>query len=78
MQFEGVFAIDGKELRRSFDPASGKSALHMVSPWGQEQRLVLAKIATDARSNEIMVVPWMLALGASCLTMWSCCSVIRS
>jgi hypothetical protein len=52
-QFERVVAIDGKVLRRSFDRAIGKSTLHMVSAWGSEQRLVLAQIATDARSNEI-------------------------
>ena len=39
---EGVVAIDGKVLRRSFDHASGKSPLHMVSAWGCQQRLVLA------------------------------------
>ena len=47
-QCEGVVAIDGKVLRRSFDRASGKSPLHMVSAWGCEQRLVLAQVATDA------------------------------
>src|SRR5208337_5427043 len=31
---EGVVAIHGKVLRRSFDSASGKSPLHMVSAWG--------------------------------------------
>ena len=50
---QGVIAIDGKVLRRSFDRASNKSALHMVSAWGCDQRLVLAQIATDAKSNEI-------------------------
>ena len=30
-QTTGVVAIDGKTLRRSFDTASEKSALHMVS-----------------------------------------------
>ncbi len=59
-QVEGVVAIDGKVLRRSFDRASGKSALHMVSAWGCEQRLVLAQIATDAKSNEITAVPKLL------------------
>jgi hypothetical protein len=39
----------GRFLRRSFDRASGKSALHMVRAWGCEQRLVLAQIATDAK-----------------------------
>jgi predicted transposase YbfD/YdcC len=58
----GVVAIDGKVLRRSFDRASGKSALHMVSAWGCEQRLVLGQIATDAKSNEITAVPKLLKM----------------
>ena len=41
---QGVVAIDGKMQRRSVDKASGKSALHMVSAWGTEQRLVLARL----------------------------------
>jgi predicted transposase YbfD/YdcC len=61
-QLQGVVAIDGKVLRRSFDRASGKSALHMVSAWGAEQRLVLAQIATDAKSNEITAVPKLLRM----------------
>lgn len=59
---EGVVAIDGKVLRRSFDTASGKSALHMVSAWGCEQRMVLGQIATDAKSNEITAVPKLLRM----------------
>jgi DDE_Tnp_1-associated/Transposase DDE domain len=61
-QCQGVVAIDGKVLRRSFDRASGKSALHMLSAWGCEQRMVLAQIATDAKSNEITAVPELLKL----------------
>jgi len=59
---EGVVAIDGKVLRRSFDRASGTSPLHMVSAWGCEQRLVLAQVATDAKSNEITAVPALLKM----------------
>src|SRR5882757_5591347 len=59
---QGVIAIDGKVLRRSHDTASGKSALHMVSAWGCEQRMVLAQIATDAKSNEITAVPKLLEM----------------
>jgi predicted transposase YbfD/YdcC len=59
---QGVIAIDGKVVRRSFDTASAKSPLHMVSAWGCEQRLVLAQIATDAKSNEITAVPKLLAM----------------
>jgi predicted transposase YbfD/YdcC len=55
-----VVAIDGKVLRRSFGRASGKSPLHMVSAWGCEQRMVLAQIATEAKSNEITAVPKLL------------------
>jgi predicted transposase YbfD/YdcC len=57
---QGVIAIDGKTLRHSFDTASATSALHMVSAWGCEQRLVLAQRATDAKSNEITAVPKLL------------------
>ena len=34
----------------------------MVSAWGCEQRLVLAQIATDAKSNEITAVPVLLKM----------------
>lgn len=62
MAAQGVVAIDGKALRRSFDRASGQSALHMVSAWGCEQRLVMGQIATDAKSNEITAVPKLLEM----------------
>lgn len=59
---QGVVAIDGKVLRRSFDRAAENSALHMVSAWGCEQRLVLAQIATDAKSKEITVMSKLLKM----------------
>ena len=59
---QGVVSIDGKVVRRSFDRASSKSALHMISAWGCEQRLVLAQIATDEKSNEITAVPKLLQM----------------
>ena len=34
----------------------------MLSAWGCEQRLVLAQIATDAKSNEITAVPKLLEM----------------
>src|ERR1700692_317966 len=61
-QCQGVIAIDGKVLRRSHDRARGKSALHMVSAWGCQQRMVLGQIATDEKSNEITAVPKLLAM----------------
>jgi len=55
-----VIAIDGKTLRRSFDKASSKSAVHMVSAWATENGLVLGQIQTDAKSNEITAIPRLL------------------
>lgn len=59
---QGVIAIDGKTLRRSFDRASQKSALHLVSAWAADQRLVLGQLAVDGKSNEITAVPKLLDL----------------
>jgi predicted transposase YbfD/YdcC len=59
---EGVVAIDGKTLRRSFDAASSASPLHLVSAWACEQRLVLGQLAIDSKSNEITAVPKLLEL----------------
>jgi predicted transposase YbfD/YdcC len=55
-------AIDGKTLRRSFDRAAGKAALHLVSAWATEQHLVLGQVAVDAKSNEITAIPKLLEL----------------
>jgi predicted transposase YbfD/YdcC len=55
-------AIDGKSLRRSFDRASGKAALHLVSAWATEQHLVLGQVAVDCKSNEITAMPKLLEL----------------
>jgi len=57
-----VVAIDGKTLRRSFDTASGKGAIHMVSAWAAEARLVLGQVKTDEKSNEITAIPKLLEL----------------
>jgi predicted transposase YbfD/YdcC len=52
----GVIAIDGKTLRRSLDPRRARSALHMISAWCCDKRLVLAQIATNTKSNESAAV----------------------
>jgi predicted transposase YbfD/YdcC len=55
-------AIDGKTLRRSFDHASGKTALHLVSAWASEQHLVLGQVAVESKSNEITAIPQLLKM----------------
>ena len=59
---QGVVALDGKTLRRSFDRASYASPLHLVSAWAVEQRLVLAQRAVEDKSNEITAVPQILKM----------------
>ena len=55
-----VVAIDGKTLRRSYDRSSNKAAIHMVSAWATENRLVLGQIKTEEKSNEITAIPELL------------------
>lgn len=55
-------AIDGKTLRRSHDRHSARSALHLVSAWSVENRLVLGQQAVDDKSNEITAIPELLRL----------------
>lgn len=57
---KGVIAIDGKTLRRSHDRQAGKKALHLVSAWAVENRVVLAQLATEEKSNEITAIPLLL------------------
>jgi predicted transposase YbfD/YdcC len=59
-RMEGVIALDGKTLRRSHDRSTGQSPLHLVSAWASENRLVLAQVAVDSKSNEITALPLLL------------------
>jgi predicted transposase YbfD/YdcC len=55
-----VVAIDGKTLRRSYDRRSAKAAIHMVSAWATQNRLVLGQLKTEEKSNEITAIPELL------------------
>jgi predicted transposase YbfD/YdcC len=57
-----LIAIDGKTLRGSFDTATGLRALHLVSAWADENRLVLGQVAVDDKSNEITAIPQLLRM----------------
>jgi predicted transposase YbfD/YdcC len=57
-----VVAIDGKTLRRSFDTASSKSAIHMVSAWATANHISLGQVVVDAKSNEITAIPKLLQI----------------
>ena len=59
---DDVIAIDGKTLRGSRDRAQEVPAIHMVSAWAAENRLVLAQLDVDTQSNEITAIPDLLPL----------------
>lgn len=56
-----VRAVDGKQVRRSHDRLADHPALHLVSVWACEARLVLAQQAVADHSNEIPALPLLLA-----------------
>ena len=57
-----VVAIDGKTLRRSYDAASSKAAIHMVSAWATTNHISLGQVVVDAKSNEIIAIPKSLEI----------------
>jgi predicted transposase YbfD/YdcC len=57
-----VVAIDGKTLRHSFDAATSKSAIHMVSAWATANQISLGQVVVDEKSNEITAIPKLLEI----------------
>jgi predicted transposase YbfD/YdcC len=57
-----IIAIDGKTLRRSYDTASSKAAIHMVSAWATANHISLGQVVVDAKSNEITAIPKLLEM----------------
>lgn len=55
-----VIAIDGKTLRHSYDRGADKGAIHMVSAWATQARLVLGQVKVNDKSNEITAIPELL------------------
>jgi len=57
-----VIAIDGKTLRNSFEAASRKAAIHMVSAWATANQISLGQVVVDQKSNEITAIPKLLEM----------------
>ena len=57
-----IVAIDGKTLRRSFDAATSKAAIHMVSAWATANHISLGQVVVDQKSNEITAIPKLLEM----------------
>jgi predicted transposase YbfD/YdcC len=54
--------VDGKTSRRSHDRAKRLGPLHSVSVWAADERMTLAQVACDEKSNEITAIPEILKL----------------
>jgi len=57
-----LVAIDGKTLRGSFQEPSKRGAIHLVTAWVVENQVVFGQLATEAKSNEITVIPELLKM----------------
>jgi len=55
-----VVALDGKQLRGSREASAELGAIHMVSAWACENRLVLGQVKVAEKSNEITAIPELL------------------
>lgn len=55
-------AIDGKTLRKSFDTASGKVAIHMLNAYVYENHAVFGQLKVDDKTNEITAIPKLLEM----------------
>lgn len=56
----GVIAIDGKTSRGSAKKKGANDAIHMVSAFAAQQRLVLGQTKVNEKSNEIVAIPKLL------------------
>lgn len=55
-----VVAIDGKNIKGSYDRESHIKSLTIVSAWSSSHRLVLGQVAVKQKSNEITAIPLLL------------------
>jgi predicted transposase YbfD/YdcC len=55
-----VVALDGKTVRRSHARGAGRGPIHVVSAWATQNRLVLANLKVDEKTNEITAIPELL------------------
>ena len=55
-------AIDGKTLRKSFDTASSKVAIHMLNAYVHENHAVFGQLKVDDKTNEITAIPRLLEM----------------
>jgi predicted transposase YbfD/YdcC len=57
-----IIGFDGKTLRRSFDTATGLSAIHVLNAWSNANDFCLGQMKVDGKSNEITAMPALMKL----------------
>jgi len=57
-----IISIDGKTLRGSHNRKHGQKALHLVSAWASNNRIMLGQVKTEEKSNEIEAIPRILKM----------------
>jgi predicted transposase YbfD/YdcC len=57
-----IIALDGKTLRGSGNKTQKEPALHLVSAWAAKNRMMLAQVRTQDKSNEITAIPELLKM----------------
>ena len=55
-----IIAIDGKTVCGSIDRKYDRKAIHLVSAWASEYKIMLGQIKTEEKSNEITAIPKLL------------------
>lgn len=55
-----IIAVDGKTVRGSGNKRQGERAIHLVSAWAAKNRMMLAQVKTEDKSNEITAIPKLL------------------
>lgn len=55
-----VVAVDGKQLRRSYDTSTDTAPIHLVSAWASGQSVTLGQLRVADHSNEIPAIPQLL------------------
>lgn len=57
-----IISIDGKTLRGSHNRKKGQKALHLVSAWASNNKILLGQVRTEEKSNEITAIPELLEM----------------
>ena len=57
-----VVAVDGKQVRGSYDTSTDQTAIHLVSAWASTQQVALGQLKVADHSNEIPAMPQLLEM----------------